>query len=142
MNVQNPLLPGRIFTGAVALIATGALAVSVVFVIDDQRDDRDVQAAIDQILDARTESRVGNCLVLKGFAEGHNQLVNDDADSDKEFIITLATSGGTREVNPDSQPIIDSEFAKIEQQRRDNLVAVPDCSTPAGIKGLYGGKSK
>lgn len=110
MNVQNPALPLRVLIAAFGLIAVGALAVSVVFVVDDQRDDR-------KLLEQRAEARVATCEKDVKFAEAHNRLV-----------VALATADGTREIPPALQPRVDNQ-----------LVTVPDC-TPEGLERFYGGR--
>lgn len=99
-----------------ALIAVGALAVSVLFVAQDRDDDKRTEQQLDAILEARTEARIATCVKDTKFAEAHNRLV-----------MALATGGGEREIPPEVQP-------KVDEQ----LVAVPDC-TAAGIKKFYGG---
>lgn len=95
-----------------------------------------LEMTVANIVSTRTESRIQNCIKDKKFAEGHNKFVNDDADGDRAFLLTLATSGGRQEIRPQDQPIVDQEIAKIEKQRTENLVPVPDCS-PQGIEDFY-----
>lgn len=90
---------------AVALVAIVALAVYGWW---------SNNARIDDVIAARTESRVAACTNNQKFAEAHNKLV-----------LGIATGAGTREIPPALQPAVDEQ-----------LVAVPDCS-PQGIVDFY-----
>jgi hypothetical protein len=126
-----------IATAACAVIAAGSLGVSVVFVLDDRSDDKQTDATIQQIIDQRTESRGATCAVLRTFAVAHNAKVVADAMKDNEFIVLLATSAGRKDVTPENQRIVDAEIAENNRLRDENIVPVPDCSTPEGITALF-----
>jgi hypothetical protein len=121
----------RLVLAAVTTIAGGSLALSLIFVLDDAADDREVQSTVDEIIAARTEARAVTCEKDRKFAEAHNALVARD----NEFLIVLATGAGEREIRPEDQPIVDEQIAANNR----NLVTVPDCS-PEGIKAFYEGR--
>lgn len=120
------------FASLLVTIVTGGVAIRASNAADK------AQEATDLVVVQRTEARKNTCEKDLKFALAHNKFVNDDADGDLAFVVTLITAGGTRTPTPETQTLAEAEFEKIEKQRTENLVAVPDCS-PEGIRLFYEG---
>lgn len=119
MDPSDPSKRWRVIAKAAISIAIASLAVTVVtaFVAADANNAAaKAQAAVDQVIEQRTESRKNTCENNRKFAEAHNKLV-----------IGIVTAAGTREIPP-----------SLNEAVKEQIVPVPDCS-PEGIREFYEG---
>lgn len=126
------LQPLKIMLGLVIAMVAGALIAGGLFISSLRANDRQLEAAVDQIVEARNEARHTTCARANLIRE---EAGNAAAEKARDFIRAQRAYSGAPE---STGRLKAAEDAYIESQRQVTLQSYPkqDCS-PAGIDAFY-----